>query len=83
MIKDVLLLIGGNPMSYELIGKCLLPQILDKKRMTPTELSDKTGISINQLSAYINNKRAMSLQTARIVATALNCYIDDLYEWYI
>jgi plasmid maintenance system antidote protein VapI len=65
------------------IGKCLLSQLLRQSRMTSTDLSLKTGISIHQLSSYINNKRMMSLPTAMLIAWALNTSIDCLYEWRI
>lgn len=68
-------------MNKDVIGKCLLSNILHKKHMSPTDLSMITGISIYQLSTYINDKRDMTLGTARIISKALNCYIDDLYEW--
>lgn len=51
--------------------------------MSSTDLSDKTGISIYQLSKYINNKSTMSLPTAMLIAWALNCHIDELYDWKV
>lgn len=68
-------------MSKEVVGKCLLHELLKHSYMTPTDLAEKTGISKQQLSAYINNKRHMTLATARIISRALKCHIDDLYEW--
>jgi DNA-binding Xre family transcriptional regulator len=65
------------------IGKCLLPNMLKKRHLTSTELSDKTGISIYQLSKYINNKSTMSLQTALLICWALNCDVCELYEWKV
>jgi plasmid maintenance system antidote protein VapI len=70
-------------MTKVIIGKCLLPQLLRQSHMTPMDLSVKTGISIHQLSAYINNKRKMSLGTAIIVAMTLKTTVDRLYEWEI
>lgn len=67
----------------DVVGKCLLSTLLARSRLTPTDLSDKTGISVYQLSAYIHNKRTMSLSTARIISNALKCSIDDLYQWKI
>jgi transcriptional regulator with XRE-family HTH domain len=66
-----------------IIGKCLLPRLLKQSHMTSTDLSIKTGISIHQLSTYINNKRMMSLGTAMLIADTLDCYIDDLYQWKV
>jgi plasmid maintenance system antidote protein VapI len=70
-------------MPQVIIGKCLLQKLLNQKRMTPTDLSDITGISIHQLSAYINNKRNMSLPTAILIAWALKVTIMELYDWKI
>jgi putative transcriptional regulator len=65
------------------IGKCLLLKILNRKRMTQTNLSDLTGISKTQISEYIANTRKMSLANAKLIAHVLKCHIDDLYEWKI
>lgn len=70
-------------MAKVFIGKCLLSDLLERSHMSPTDLSDKTGISINQLSTYINNKRTMSLPTAMLIAWALKCYVDDLYDYRV
>lgn len=51
--------------------------------MTPTDLYEKTGISINQLSAYIHNKRLMSLPTAILIAWALDCHVEELYNFKV
>lgn len=71
------------PMPEVVIGKCLLPKLLKESYMTPSDLSDKTGISIHQLSKYINNKSHMSLQTALIISWALKCDVADLYNWKV
>jgi putative transcriptional regulator len=63
------------------IGQCLLQQLLDKRKMSQAELSRRTGISTQQISDYINNRRIMSLKNARIISRALDCIIDDLYKW--
>ncbi|MFS0657466.1 helix-turn-helix transcriptional regulator [Niallia alba] len=66
-----------------MIGKCLLQNLLDKSKMTKTQLSDKTDIKLNQISRYLTNESHMSLSTARKISKVLNCKIDDLYEWKI
>jgi putative transcriptional regulator len=63
------------------IGRCLLLDILHRKSMTQAELSEITGISTSTISSYISNRRKMELRNAKIIATALKCTIDDLYEW--
>lgn len=62
-------------------GKCLLSLILIRKGMTQVDLAVKTNIRPQQLSTYMNNKTVMSLPNARKIALALNCRIEDLYEW--
>lgn len=66
-----------------MIGKCLLEDLLDKSKMTKTQLSDRTGIKLSQISRYLGNDGHMSLSTARKISKVLNCKIDDLYEWKI
>lgn len=66
-----------------MIGKCLLEDLLDKSKMTKTQLSDRTGIKLSQISRYLANDGHMSLSTARKISRVLNCKIDDLYEWKI
>ncbi|WP_137743354.1 helix-turn-helix domain-containing protein [Robertmurraya siralis] len=70
-------------MLHPYVGKCLLQNILDEKRMSLNDLADKTGISKHQLSAYKNQKKLMSLPTSRLIASKLDCHIDDLYKWNI
>jgi transcriptional regulator with XRE-family HTH domain len=70
-------------MSKVLVGKCLLHKLLKRSYMTQTDLSVKTGISISQLSAYINNKQTMSLPTALLIAWALDCNVKELYDWKV
>jgi transcriptional regulator with XRE-family HTH domain len=65
------------------IGKCLLPILLKRKRMSSTDLSDKTGIKIQQLSRYINNESTMSLPTALLISWALNVDVCELYDWKV
>ena len=65
----------------KVIGNCLLSHLLMDHRMSQDDLAVKTGIHKAQISEYVLNKRHMHLNSARIIAQALNCYIDDLYEW--
>jgi putative transcriptional regulator len=61
-------------------GRCLLKQILRKKRLRQQWLSDMTGIAKSQISEYSNNKTVMSLPTLMTIAKALNCSMDEIYE---
>lgn len=63
------------------IKNCRLHILLDKNCLTLTELSLKLDMSLQQLSQYANNKRIMSISTARKVAQFFEITIDDLYEW--
>ncbi|AZV43624.1 hypothetical protein BAOM_3015 [Peribacillus asahii] len=65
------------------LGKCLLFDLLKKRGWTQIALSDKTGIKKSQISAYIHNKQFMSLKTAILIASVLDCHVDDLYEYQI
>lgn len=65
------------------IGKCLLLELLKSRHMTQVDLSVLTGISKSQINEYIKNTRFMSIKNAKLIATALKCHIDDLYEWRI
>lgn len=63
------------------VGRCLLKPILHDKHMTQQDLADRTGMSKQEINSYANNRRKMSLKSAKIIAIALGVKIDDLYEW--
>jgi transcriptional regulator with XRE-family HTH domain len=75
--------IGGFPMPHKVFGKCLLLELLNRSYMTQDDLATKTCIDPAQISKYINNKRYMTMKNAALIAHALKCNIDDLYEWTI
>ncbi len=62
-------------------GRCRLRQILKEKRKNQQWLSEVTGIDKYRISYYANDRGFMNLATAKTVSVALNCSIDDLYEW--
>ncbi|OIK13554.1 transcriptional regulator [Bacillus sp. MUM 116] len=66
-------------MTYR-IGKCLLQNLLRRKRMTQQELADRTGKTKQTISRYINNQSIMSYETAINIAAELDCTMEDLYE---
>lgn len=69
---------------YITVGRCLIQDLLDQRGMTRLQLSDMTGMSVSQISDYINGTRkSMSLKNAKLIATALKCHIDDLYKFKI
>ena len=51
--------------------------------MTQQDLAVLTGMSKQEINTYANNRRKMSLKSAKIIATALKMNIDDLYEWNV
>lgn len=63
------------------VGKCLLSDILLQARMTQQELAERLGVTRQQINHYVNNRRVMTLETAKNIACLLNCDIEDLYEW--
>jgi putative transcriptional regulator len=65
------------------IERCLLSDILIRKDKTAAQLSDMTGINETQLSKYKNNRETMSYKNAKLIAIALGCSMDDLYEYRI
>ena len=62
-------------------GRCKLRELLSEINMAQQELANRTGIQKQHISEYINDKRKMSLSTAKTIASELNRSIDDLYEW--
>ncbi|WP_405113720.1 helix-turn-helix domain-containing protein [Paenibacillus sp. FSL K6-1217] len=63
-------------------GRCLITDILHKKRKNQQWLSEESGIAKSLISEYARNKRLMTIGTAKTIATALNCHIDDLYDFF-
>lgn len=71
----------GTIMGYK-PGRCLISERLEKIKENQQWLSEKTGISKSQISDYANNRRYMSLGTAKTIASALKCQIEDLYVFF-
>ncbi|MEH6941484.1 helix-turn-helix transcriptional regulator [Bacillus sp. JJ722] len=66
-----------------IVGKCRLNEILKSKKMTQTELAIKVNMKRQQISAYANNDREMSLKTAANIAYQLDVAIEDLYDFVL
>ena len=64
------------------VGRCLLPRLLKKAKISQYAFADKVGMSESTISQYVNNRRIMSLDNAKTIANELGVHIDDLYEWY-
>lgn len=67
-------------MAYK-VGRCMLNERLRIAGLTPVQLSDLVNMSLSQISDYTSRRKVMSLPNAKSIAAALNCNIDDLYEW--
>ena len=62
-------------------GKCLLPQLMRERKLTSKELSDKLGLTIQEVSDHAHRRKVMSLPKAKLYANFFGIPIDDLYEW--
>lgn len=64
------------------VGKCRLRILLKERKISQNELASKVGMSKQQINDYISGHTAsMSLKTAKNIAHALGCHIEELYEW--
>jgi transcriptional regulator with XRE-family HTH domain len=63
------------------VGRCLIPDLCHAKGITQTQLGDLVGMSRSQISDYCTKRFFPSLENAKLIADALGCHIDDLYEW--
>lgn len=56
--------------------------LLAKRKMSVTELSEKVGITMANLSILKNNKaRAIRFSTLEAICEALNCQPGDILEY--
>ncbi|AKO91988.1 hypothetical protein BEH_07670 [Priestia filamentosa] len=63
------------------LGRCRLTILLKERKKTARWLAERTGMSEQRISDYSNNRKSMSLVTAKSISLALDCQIDDLYSW--
>lgn len=63
------------------VGRCLLADLLNRAGMSQQDLALKVDIPKQQINKYVRGPRQMSYKTARAIANALNCSMEDLYEW--
>lgn len=63
------------------VGRCLLHDRLKERNLSQQELADKIHMPRQQVSDYANDRITMSLRNAKVIASAINCRIEDLYEW--
>ena len=56
--------------------------MLAKRKMSVTELAERVGITIANLSVLKNGKaKAIRLNTLEAICKALNCQPGDILEW--
>ncbi|MET0713371.1 helix-turn-helix domain-containing protein [Mycetocola miduiensis] len=61
--------------------RCRLDELLAERSMTLTELSERIGISIVNLSVLKNNRaRAIRFSTLVAICDALGCDVGELLE---
>lgn len=60
--------------------QCHLEHLLQERQMTLTELSERVGVSIVNLSIMKNNKaKAVRFTTLVAICAALECEIGDVF----
>lgn len=62
-------------------GRCLIGELLDKRGWSQRELARISSVPKTNISDYIKGKYKISIVHAKNVADALDCTIEDLYEW--
>lgn len=55
-------------------------EIRESQALSQKDLADMTGIHRVCISRYETGQRGLDLETAAIIAAALNCTVDDLIE---
>ena len=63
------------------VGRCRIPEWLERRGMLQRELATRTGLSPQYISDKCNNRGIMRMDHAKNIAHALGCRIDELYEW--
>lgn len=61
--------------------RCLLNDLRTARGLTQYDLERMTGISAKTISAYENGRQSMNINNAIKLAVALNCTLDDLFEY--
>nr|WP_280525612.1 helix-turn-helix transcriptional regulator [Neobacillus mesonae] len=62
-----------------------MKELLDRRNLSQVELAEITGLSVKYINDKANDRgpRGMELANAKLVALALDCSIEDLYEWIV
>lgn len=62
-------------------GRCLLRQLLDKRKLSNQWLAEQTGLSEQKISNYVNGHTKMGYGVAVSIALTLGVHAEDLYEF--
>jgi transcriptional regulator with XRE-family HTH domain len=60
----------------------LLQDRLDEIGMSQVQLAEKIHKTPSYISDVANGRHTLSLKNAKLIADAIGCHIDDLYEWH-
>lgn len=55
-----------------------LRRLMERKRITQSELAERMGVSQTRISGYVRGKNTPSIFMVNKIAKALNCSIDEL-----
>ena len=70
----------NNEEEWRKIFSSNLKKAMNDRYITQLELSERTGISIQSLSKYINEKATPSAYNIELIANALGCSTSELYH---
>lgn len=65
------------------IRKCLLRDRRRAADLTQDQLAHIIGVSKTRISEYENGEVNMTVTTAKKLAVACGCEIDDLFDFYV
>lgn len=62
--------------------RCRIPELLKRIDKNKQWLADRTGISKQRISEYVNLRvDNITMKRAVLIAYHLDCFVDDLFEW--
>ena len=69
---------GLTEQKWQKLFTIQLERTLQDKRMTILELSERSGVSRNTISSYINGKTSPNMHNLFLIAKALNVDVSEL-----
>lgn len=61
--------------------RCRIPEILKSRGQSQQWLSEKTGLSKQRISDYVQLRYIMRLPTAILISKKLRVQVEDLHVW--